>query len=304
MPLRPFAAFPEKEHQQDERLQKSDDAGKDHKRDAPGVTREKLQTGGGVVPEKAGEFETGKGQEPCGDLGDPHYVRDVDHHVRAGGRDRAGQAKPNQRGQQRERRNGCTSDEPEGPRGSIGPASRGSRHEDCSDEREHQREREVQLIDPEQTEPHAGERDTVWQHADRQPRQQLERADEEHDAAGEDVGRIDNVRGEIQRPRSEEDPGPEEPTRHLRISAPDVPREQRQRGGRQQVEEDVGRFGYRQQPQRSAHEESYECARDARPGIHDVGAKPGPLTGRVVTQTDQIDLQFIVCPELVGQAKG
>ena len=177
-------------------------------------------------------------------------------------------------------------------------------HEDCSDEREHQREREVQLIDPEQTEPHAGERDTVWQHADRQPRQQLERADEEHDAAGEDVGRIDNVRGEIQRPRSEEDPGPEEPTRHLRISAPDVPREQRQRGGRQQVEEDVGRFGYRQQPQRSAHEESDECARDARPGIHDIGAKPGPLTGRVVTQTDQIDLQFIVCPELVGQAKG
>ena len=153
-------------------------------------------------------------------------------------------------------------------------------HREC--DRHENRGGQMKLGHPQQSESKTEERERPGHGADTQRRHELERRDTKDDSAKNRVRRVDDVRRDVERPRAEEHPDPEEPSRQVRKPSADVPREQRQRAQREHVQQNVRRLRPRGNPERTTDEQPLHCAWKPCLRVHDVRPVERPRARRVV----------------------
>src|SRR6185369_16385089 len=82
----------------------------------------------------------------------------------------------------------------------------------------------------------------------------------------------------------------------------------RERRHRHDVEENVRCFGHWPDLERNPDQQTLQCAWNFALGPHDVGTEIGPRAGRVVSETHQEDLRFVLeeqfSRQAVSQTKG
>jgi hypothetical protein len=129
------------------------------------------------------------------------------------------------------------------------------------------------------------------------------KATKEHERAGQDVGRVDQVARELKRPRNREQPAPYEPARRGGTMFGDQPREHDQRAERQHRQQHVRRFRIRREAEGDADEQRLQRAWNLALRPHDVWAEERPFAGGVIPEAHQKNLRLVFEEKLAREAE-